>query len=180
MLESYDYSLEKPITLADFPDSVSDVYIVDFYSLGYMSTVPKFNLYDNYMGARIYKELEGSSKSRPIFDTNSSLITFSIDDINEFSLIDWPIDDQIIQYLHPGVVVTETFSDIDEIAIIQSLLENSELGYTPDTPGVIDRRFTSIVYIIQYKLIKNKPVLATGYFDTYVESYIRNLCEVRL
>ncbi len=189
-----DFSLDNPVTnIYDNPDCINDVFVVDFSkynkttytefnieNITCIPTTPKYNSNSAEMGARLYIELPSSTKSKPIYDTNSSIITFSLDDINEFSLIDWPIDDQILQYLYPGVVVCNNFSDIDEIAVAQNLFIDADLQYHPEHFGVIDDNFTNMVYIIQYKLIRNKPVLATGYFDTYVESYVRNLCEVRV
>ena len=172
------FSSDKPfIIIADNPDTITDVYVVDFINLGYISSVPNDNLSLNELGARIYIKTDAEND---IYDTNYDIMTFSIDDINKYNLKDWPIDDQIIQYLHPGVVVCSQFSSIDEIAIIQNLMSSIDmLDYYPAILGEIDENFKTICYEVQHKLMKNKNILATGYFDTYAESFIRNLSEVR-
>lgn len=101
----------------------------------------------------------------------------SLADINEYSISSWPINDAIIQYLHPDTVINES-TTIDKIAEVQLLCGN--INYTPVRLGTIDDEFTKLCCETQ-KLIKdtNSNVIATGYFDIYVEYYMRSLGEVR-
>lgn len=120
-----------------------------------------------------------------IYDNNSKTIPESISNINKYNIIDWPINDSVIQFLQPGVVISDN-SDIDEIAYAQySLckagyvipkLKNSQI----EDIGKINEEFKLYCYKIQQLRIKNeKNVVATGYYDMYVESYTRGLSEVR-
>lgn len=112
-----------------------------------------------------------------VYNKNVLITPESLDDINEYSISSWPITDSIIQYLHPETVINEDVT-IDKIAEVQILCGNA--GYEPLQLGRIDDDFTKLCYETQ-KLIKdtNSNVIASGYFDIYVEYYMRSLGEVR-
>lgn len=151
----------------------------------------KDSLSNTDIGARIkpkiaeIKSNESNDKTNIIYDDNSETIPESISDINKYNIIDWPINDSVIQFLQPGVVISE-YSTVDEIASAQYSLLNA--GYKIpkientqiDNIGAIDEKFNMYCYAIQKsEMEKDANVVATGYYDIYVESYTRGLSEVR-
>lgn len=111
----------------------------------------------------------------PVYDYDHPVTPEDISDINKYNIYTWNIDDSILQYLQPGVVISE-LNTVDEIAQAQISLDS--LGYSADCIGTLDSNFYNFCYDIQTKLKRSNPnVIQTGYYDIYVESYARLMAE---
>lgn len=124
----------------------------------------------------IYSENETLQNNQlPVYDYDNPVTPEDISDINKYNIYTWDIDDYIIQYLQPGVVINDV-NTVDEIAQAQISLE--VLNYKPENIGTLDDNFSSLCYDIQVKLKQNNPsIISTGYYDIYVESYARLIGE---
>ena len=119
------------------------------------------------------KELE--NKQIPVYDYDNPVTPEDVSEINKYNIASWNIDDYIIQYLQPGVIVHQG-STIDEIAQAQISLEI--FNYKANILGEIDENFISLCYDIQMRVKQsNDDVIPTGYYDIYVESFIRSMSE---
>ena len=99
----------------------------------------------------------------PVYDYDHPVTPEDISDINKYNIYTWNIDDSILQYLQPGVVISE-LNTVDEIAQAQISLDS--LGYSADCIGTLDSNFYNFCYDIQTKLKRSNPnVIQTGYYD---------------
>lgn len=162
---------------------VTDVEdIAEYFLFGH----DKEDFSSNDIGAIIKEKINDSddANSSDIYDMNSRTYPENINDINIYNIDDWPINDSIIQYLQPGVVISES-STVDEIAVAQYQLTYAgykipKITKDIDAIGEIDNNFKLYCYAIQKsEFEKNYDIVKTGYYDIFVESYARGLSEVR-
>lgn len=165
-----DSSVEEEI----LADDISNIYLNSakiYQNIEELNSTEKLTLQD--------KLNLNSHPSTAIYNTNVTAIPESIDLINKYNIDSWPIDDTILQFLYPETIISE-LSDIDEIAEIQILCSKA-VGYEPENLGRIDNNFKLLCYNVQKNnlLPANINTKCTGYFDIYVESFMRSLNEVR-
>lgn len=177
---TYIYNSNEPdINVFDSPSELNTVGVVDFKELGYIPD-SRGNTSYSLLGARVYKSIDVTDYTKQkIYDTDKDIIPTSILDINKYNIKSWPINDQVLQYLQPGIVICEEFSSLDEIAMAQAEMRDArEFQYEPISLGSIDNAFIKNCYLSQKYYSNNRQVLITAYFDTYVESTIRHYSEV--
>lgn len=162
-------------------DNINTEDLAEYFLRGHTTE----DFVDENAGAWVYVKPdsydEDENTSLIIYDTSQETIPESINDINKYNISSWKINDSIIQFLQPGVII-DTYSNMDEIAQAQTLLIPT--GYVPSELGNIDlskdKAFYDTCYLIQKsKQVENNLIVASGYFDIYVESFARGLSEVR-
>lgn len=137
---------------------------------------------------RLTKQINELEQQRSYFSqvptTNSSesdvlnFVSDGFNSINKYNIASWPINETILQYLIPELVITpESFED--DIAQIQ-LLAQAE-GYTKYTPGIFDDKLKIRCLKHQESLMeRDLRVVPTGYCDIYVEHQFRAINEERV
>lgn len=107
----------------------------------------------------------------------SQFIDCALKQVNKFNIASWPINETILQFLIPDVVITENSSE-EDIAQMQLLAE--ALDYRDYTSGFLDETLSNLFREIQQLLMdQNNKVLIHGYCDTFTERYLRTKNEIR-
>ena len=184
--------------ITDGVNSIDATDLAEYYIMGHK---PSVNDPTNINGVKLYPIYETYSKLNEKTNTVEDFIIYdttitnkldsrlveptSIMDLNELNIMSWPLRDNIIQFLQPGVIISSE-STLDEIAQAQQQL--SLAGYNipkiNNTDilqyGEIDEDFKLYCYNIQNKVkMQDMYAISSGYFDIYVESFTRSIDEVR-
>ena len=137
---------------------------------------------------RLLKHIDELEQQRANFSevpsanaTDSDLLNFVSDGflaINKYNISSWPINESILQYLTPELVITKDSFE-DDIAQMQ-LLAQAE-GYNDYTPGIFDNKLENLcVKSQEFLMERDQRVVPTGYCDIYVEYKLRAANEERV
>lgn len=104
-------------------------------------------------------------------------VTDGLSQVNKYNIASWPINESILQFLVPDLVVTENSSE-DDIAQMQILAE--AVDYRIYNIGLFDDDFKNLCEAIQIKLSEvDKRIIINKYCDIFVERYLRSKNNVR-
>jgi hypothetical protein len=104
-------------------------------------------------------------------------VTDGLSQVNKYNIASWPINEAILQFLTPDIVITEQ-SNEDDIAQMQVLAR--ALDYNSKHIGLFDENFKDLCKHIQIELSDtDKRVIVNSYCDIFVERYLRAKNDVR-
>lgn len=104
-------------------------------------------------------------------------VTDGLMQVSKYNIASWPINEAILQFLVPDLVVTEGSSE-DDIAQMQLLAE--AVDYHIVNIGLFDIEFKNLCERIQLKLSEtDKRIIINKYCDIFVERYLRSQNSVR-
>lgn len=140
----------------------------------------EYNLLKNKMDFIIESRTYFASAPRTDTDAENVLkfVTDGLSWVNQYNIYSWPINETLLQFLTPDLVITEA-SEMDDIAQMQLLAK--AVNYIPgENLGLFDSEFEQLCRAIQEELKQtNSRIIVTGYCDIFVERYLRSKNDIR-